>query len=157
MPNGTASRVRAYLDDLDRALSDLPKDRRTEIVRDIRGHIDVALAEQDDPSAADVEQLLDELGTPQEIAEAAYAELPPARAKIAGRDIATIVLLLIGGLVLPFVGWFIGVVLLWTSDGLADQGQADRHTARARWAVRAAALAHPSAGWWSRGTRGRAV
>ena len=34
---------------------------------------------------------------------------------MAGRDIAAIILLLIGGLVLPFVGWFIGVVLLWSS------------------------------------------
>ena len=115
MPNATASRVRTYLDELERALSALPKDRRNEIVRDIRGHIDVALAERGEPSAADVEQLLDELGTPQEIAEAAYAELPPGRTKMAGRDVGTIILLLVGGLLLPFVGWFIGVVMLWTS------------------------------------------
>jgi hypothetical protein len=114
MPNATASRVRTYLDELDRALSHLPKDRRTEIVRDIRSHIDVALAERGEPSAADVEQVLEELGTPQEIAEAAYAELPPPRARIAGRDIATVILLLVGGFVF-LIGWVVGAVLLWTS------------------------------------------
>ena len=84
-------------------------------MRDIRGHIDVALADRGEPSAADVEQVLEELGTPQEIAEAAYAEQPPGRTRMAGRDVVTVILLLIGGIVLPFVGWVIGVVLLWTS------------------------------------------
>jgi hypothetical protein len=115
MPNATASRIRAYLDDLDRALSDLPKDRRTEILRDIRGHIDVALSERDNPSSAEVEQLLEELGTPAEIAEAAYAEQPPAAPQISGRDLFAVIALLIGGFVFC-VGWFVGAVMLWTSN-----------------------------------------
>jgi uncharacterized membrane protein len=115
MPNATGTRVRSYLDELERALRDLPKDRRQEIVRDIRGHIDVALADLGEPSDADIEQVLDGLGTPQEIAEAAFAEQPPARPRMAVRDVATVILLLIGGIVLPFFGWVIGLVLLWSS------------------------------------------
>lgn len=115
MTNATTSRVRTYLDELDRALSGLPRDRRTEIVRDIRSHIDVALADRGEPSAADVEQVLEELGTPQEIAEAAYAEQPLGRPRMAGRDVFTVIALLIGGIVVPFIGWVIGVVLLWVS------------------------------------------
>jgi uncharacterized membrane protein len=115
MPYATSTRVRSYLDELDRALSELPRERRQEIVRDIRGHIDVAVAELGTPSDADIEQILDGLGTPQEIAEAAYEEQPPAAARMAFRDVATVILLLIGGIVLPFFGWVIGLVLLWSS------------------------------------------
>jgi uncharacterized membrane protein len=137
MADVTTTRVQAYLDELDRALSELPRGRREEIVRDIRGHIEVALADLDNPSDAAVEQVLDSLGTPAEIAEAAYlAEadgIPDAayapetkyapetayeqrpRPRMATRDVATVVLLLIGGIVLPVVGWVIGLVLLWSS------------------------------------------
>ena len=107
--------VKAYMAELERALRDLPRDRRTEVTRDIRAHIDGALAGSD-ASPALVATVLDSLGTPQEIADASYAEMPPARRQLAGRDIAAVVLLLVGGLIVPFVGWFVGVILLWTSD-----------------------------------------
>jgi hypothetical protein len=116
MPNITTSRVRDYLNDLDRALRDLPRDRRHEIVADIRSHIDSALADIPMPSPAAVDQILDHLGTPDTIAAAAFAEMPPTKTRIALRDVTTIVLLLIGGLVLPVIGWLIGAVMLWTSS-----------------------------------------
>ena len=67
------------------------------------------------PSPAAVEQILDHLGTPDTIAAAALAEMPPTRPRIALRDVITIVLLLIGGIVFPVIGWLIGAVMLWTS------------------------------------------
>jgi uncharacterized membrane protein len=115
MSSATVTRVRSYLDQLDRALRDLPRDRRLEIVRDIQWHIDGAIAALEEPSGAAIEQILDGLGTPEDIARAAYEEQPPVRARMATRDLAAVILLLVGGLVLPLVGWVIGVVLLWSS------------------------------------------
>lgn len=115
MPNLTTPTVRDYLHDLNRALRDLPRARRTEIVRDISAHIDAALADPAEQSQGTTATILDHLGTPAEVADAARAELPPLPARMAGRDIATIVLLLIGGIVIPVLGWLIGAVLLWTS------------------------------------------
>ncbi|TWP36049.1 HAAS signaling domain-containing protein [Leekyejoonella antrihumi] len=115
MSNLTAPSVHHYLDELDRALHDLPRARRREILRDISAHIDAALADAPEQSPAVIATILDHLGTPTEIAEAARAELPPDRSRIAARDVIAIVLLLVGGVVVPFVGWLVGVVLLWTS------------------------------------------
>lgn len=121
------ARVRAYLDELDRQLRGLPRERRREIVRDIAAHIDaelalagrsagvgVSLAKPSGPGADLIGDVLDRLGPPAEIAQAARAESPAVRARIAGRDIAAIVLLLLGGFAFA-IGWVVGVVLLWTS------------------------------------------
>lgn len=115
MTNRTAPSVRSYLDELDRALSDLPPGRRQEIIGDIRTHIDAALAAAPEQTPAVIANILDHLGTPAEIAEAARAELPPARPRIAARDVIAIVLLLVGGIIVPFAGWVAGVVMLWIS------------------------------------------
>lgn len=115
MTNQTTPSMDSYLNELDQALRDLPRGRRQEIVRDIRTHIDAALADAPGQTPTEIATILDQLGTPAEIAEAARAELPPVRSRIAGRDVVAIVLLLIGGIAVPFLGWIVGVVLLWTS------------------------------------------
>lgn len=115
MSNLTTPSARSYLQELNRALRDLPRARRREITRDIRAHIDAALADAPDQSPAMLATILDHLGTPVEIAEATRAELPPVQPRIAARDVTAIVLLLIGGIVVPFLGWLVGAVLLWTS------------------------------------------
>lgn len=56
--------------------------------------------------------MLDGLGEPEEIAAAAGGGV---RAGAGGHQIAAVVLLLAGGFVF-FIGWFAGLVLLWTSD-----------------------------------------
>lgn len=116
MTNLTTPTVRGYLADLNRVLRDVPHGRREEVTRDIRAHIDSALVDTGDQSPAMVASILDQLGPPEEIAAAARAELPMVEPRMATRDVATIVLLLVGGFVLPFIGWAIGVVLLWTSE-----------------------------------------
>lgn len=116
MANLTIPTVPGYLDELGRSLRDLPRARQKKVIRDIRAHIDAALVDAGDPSPAEIASILDHLGAPDEIAAAALADLPPVPPRIATRDVITIVLLLIGGVVLPVVGWIVGVVFLWSSN-----------------------------------------
>lgn len=115
MPNLTTPSVQSYLDELDQALRDVPYGRRQEITRDIRAHIDAGLADAPQQTPTVIATLLDQLGTPAEIAEAAREELPPVRPRIAARDVFAMVLLLIGGFIVPLLGWILGAAMLWTS------------------------------------------
>ena len=114
--------VERYLKNLDVELVGLPHDRRREIVDEIAGHIGEARAGLGHETEADVRNILDELGDPAEIAEDARErfeiEPPPPieRFRSGWLEIAALILLLIGGLVIPFIGWAIGVVLLWMSN-----------------------------------------
>ena len=113
MSSTDVPQVKAYLAELERALDALPRDRRVEVLRDIRAHIGGALADSE-TSTARVASVLDSLGTPQEIADAAYEEMPPEPTRMAGRDISAVILVLVGGF-LWGIGWLVGVILLWTS------------------------------------------
>jgi hypothetical protein len=97
MASDTDKLVADYLGRLDRELRDLPRTRRRELVEEISGHIAEARAD------------------PEEIAAEARGrvEVEPRGSAL---DIVALVLLLIGGVVLPVVGWVIGVVLLWISE-----------------------------------------
>jgi uncharacterized membrane protein len=117
-----------YLGRLEAAARGLPADRRAELVAEIREHIDTVLAQSPDRTEATVRTILDRLGSPEEIVQEAGVGLPetsPVRAATVGQasprtragafEIATVILLLIGGVVLPVLGWLVGVVLLWAS------------------------------------------
>jgi uncharacterized membrane protein len=114
--------VERYLKHLDVELDDLPRDRRREIVDEIAGHIAEARVGLEDETEADVRNILEGLGDPADIAEDARerfdVRLPqPAPAfKPGWIEIAALVLLLAGALILPVFGWVIGVVLLWVSN-----------------------------------------
>lgn len=104
--------VRGYLRDLRLELQALPRGRREELLSEIRQHIEESLGES--PTRADVRNVLEDLGDPSEIASEEFG----GRGRIARRpwvEIVTIPLLLIGGVVVPVVGWIVGLVLLWTS------------------------------------------
>ncbi len=88
--------IRAYLKRLNEELADLPSARRREIVDEISEHIDEARA-SGAADEASVRSLLDRLGDPADIAA-------DARERFG-----------VGGLVLPVLGWFVGVALLWAS------------------------------------------
>jgi HAAS len=111
-----------YLKHLEVELDDLPRDRRSEIVDEIAGHIAEARAGLEHETEADVRNILEGLGDPADIAEDArerFEVQPPAPAspyKPGWMEVGALVLLLVGGVVLPFVGWFIGVILLWLSN-----------------------------------------
>jgi uncharacterized membrane protein len=113
--------VERYLKHLEVELDDLPRDRRREIVDEISGHIAEARADLQPETEAGVRNILEGLGDPAEIATDARErfEVSPreeSRRKEPGwQEIAALIMLLVGGLVLPIVGWVVGVVLLWTS------------------------------------------
>jgi hypothetical protein len=101
-----------YLERLRRAARGLPPGRRRELLAEIEGHLSEAI----DPSAAEAQALtvLDRLGDPEAIIAAETAqpdELPNRRGT---KEWAAIVLLLLGGFIVG-VGWFAGLILLWTS------------------------------------------
>jgi uncharacterized membrane protein len=124
--------VEEYLRELRDAARGLPADRRNELTEEITAHI--AEARQSDGSPMAVRNILDRLGDPADIVRAAADTPPgspawsgapgsgaghPAAAAQPGRagalELAAVLFLLLGGIVIPVVGWFIGVVLLWVS------------------------------------------
>ena len=105
-----------YLKRLNRELAGVPRARRTEIVEEITEHIAEARAGLEDEREAEIRTLLDRLGDPAEIAAEARPRAGVQPRRNNGLDILALVLLLIGGLVLPVIGWLIGVVLLWVSS-----------------------------------------
>ena len=115
--------VRAYLDRLDVATAHLPADERVDISEGIRSHLIAALGEAH--TEADVRTVLDQLGDPEEIvgsppaAAPAPVWVPPARpprtSARGGLEIAAVIFLMAGAIIVPFIGWFVGVVLLWVS------------------------------------------
>jgi hypothetical protein len=74
--------------------------RRMELVAEIRGHIETALQEEQAAGEAAVRNVLDRLGPPEEIVEAAEP-LSPLGERRAG--VLEIVALL--ALIAPFIGW----------------------------------------------------
>jgi hypothetical protein len=101
-----------YLQRLRRAGRVLEPGRLRELLAEIEAHLSEAI----DPSASDAQALavLDKLGEPDAIiaAETPRPDEPPNRPAI--RNWATIILLLLGGFIFG-VGWFAGLILLWTS------------------------------------------
>jgi hypothetical protein len=116
-----------YLDRLRRASADLPAGSRAELMQDIGAH----LAEKVDAGAGEVQarRVLDELGTPEEIAAAAAVQSGARSSASAGGgfayDLATVLVLFLGGFVVPVLGWIAGVVMLWSGP---------RWDARHKWA-----------------------
>jgi uncharacterized membrane protein len=101
-----------YLERLRRAGRGLQPGRLRELLAEIEGHLSEAI----DPTASDAQVLtvLDKLGDPGAIiaAETLHPdELPDRRGT---REWAAIVLLLLGGFIVG-LGWFAGLILLWSS------------------------------------------
>lgn len=119
--------VSDYLRHLEAAASELPADRRRELLEEITTHIaEARSASSGQPGG--VRAILDQLGAPEEIVRAdGIGAAASARSAMPGQlgtlEIIAIVLLLIGGVVLPVIGWAAGVVLLWLSPrwGLRDK------------------------------------
>jgi uncharacterized membrane protein len=117
----THPRVAGYLAAVERALGDLPRERREEIVGGLREHVDAALAGA--PEDVAVRAVLDRLGTPEAIAAEARDRfgLPPRRRRCVP-EIVGVFMLGMGSLALPAIGWAIGIVVVWASD-LFSRGQ----------------------------------
>lgn len=118
----TDTLVQDYLARLRQAADRLPPERSAELVAEIREHIDAAVAAGEAGTEAELRDLLDRLGDPEEIVAAAAddepagAPLPAARYRRPGigLEIAAVALMTLGSLILV-VGWAVGAILLWTS------------------------------------------
>jgi hypothetical protein len=103
-----------YLQELEDELRDLPASRRQELLDEVGEHIAAARAELDPETEAGVRTLLGRLGDPADIAAEARQRSgvpsPPTRPATPRLEIAALVLL-----VIPFLGWVVGVVLVWLS------------------------------------------
>jgi hypothetical protein len=102
--------ARDYLKRLKKAAAILPRARRNELIAEIESHLSEALP----AGASETEALnaLERLGEPEEIVAEAGTGQEPVRAGL--NEWLAISLLLAGGF-LFVVGWFVGVVLLWSS------------------------------------------
>jgi hypothetical protein len=111
--------VADYLKQLDRELTGFPRVRRRELLEEISGHIAEARTDLEPENEAAVRTLLDRLGDPADIAAEArersdYDAVSVSR-RTSGWDVVALILLFIGGVIIPVLGWFVGVVLLWAS------------------------------------------
>ena len=108
--------VGSYLERLERALGDLSSERRREIMGEIEAHINEELSQMgSDPSDVQIINLLERLGEPEFIASEAGVPSRTKKVAAGALEIAALVLLLIGAVLVPIVGWIAGVVLLWVS------------------------------------------
>jgi hypothetical protein len=105
-----------YMKHLRIELADLPRARQRELEQEIAEHIAAARAELPNESEAEIRNMLDRIGDPEEIAAEAHDRFGVERKRSGALEVITLVLLLVGGIVLPAIGWLVGVVLLWTSE-----------------------------------------
>jgi hypothetical protein len=100
-----------YLRRLARAAQVLPRPERDELLGQIRSHLEAGLSAN--ATEADVRNLLDELGSPDEIVAAARPGQQPVAVRRGPREIFALLLLVTG--FPPILGWLVGVgLLLWS-------------------------------------------
>jgi hypothetical protein len=104
--------VKDYLQRLDRALAHAPVAAATELHDQITSHLDEALTP--DAAESEIRAALLQLGAPEELA----SEVAPPREAVRRPrwvDLAALLLISIGSLVLPVIGWLAGALLLASS------------------------------------------
>ena len=116
MSRTTDELVSEYLGDLRAELGALPRSARQEVLDEIATHIAEARANLAVDSEVEVRALLDRVGEPADIAAEARERFGVKPRERTWREVAALVLLPIGGVVIPGVGWIVGVILLWASD-----------------------------------------
>ena len=103
-----------YLRDLEAELRDLPAPRQREILDEVGEHIAAARAAQDTQSEAAIRTMLERLGDPADIAAEARerfgVQAEPTKPATPWLEVITLV-----ALVVPFLGWLVGAVLVWLS------------------------------------------
>lgn len=132
--------VSDYLATLEASASGLDLERRTELVAEVREHIDLALAEAGAADDATVRVVLDRLGAPDEIVAAETGVRPPSPADAAmtsdqqqligllplGVETRALLWLTVGAAVLPWIGPVLG---LWTAASSTRWTLAQKRTA----------------------------
>ncbi|GIF96778.1 HAAS signaling domain-containing protein [Catellatospora citrea] len=106
-----------YLQQVREATVKLSPGPRAELLTQLEDHIRDARHELNDDDVDGTRAILRSLGTPAQIAAAAFNEPdanPSERTDTGKRyDLATVLLLSVGALCLPVVGWVAGVFMLW--------------------------------------------
>jgi hypothetical protein len=108
--------VDEYLRRLEAAAAHWQQSRRAELVAEIREHIDAALRQEEGFGEAAVRNVLERLGEPEEIVEAAE---PPAAEAPGGRRAGALEIIALLALLVPFIGWLVGIVLVFVSEAWA--------------------------------------
>lgn len=126
----TDALVRDYIARLEAAAVRLPAGRRAELVDEVRGHIEAAIAAEPTSGEAAVRNVLDRLGKPEVIVG---AEIPPGDASFAAAttdmsptvtaerpgigplEVVAVLLVTVGAFFVPIIGPAIGIVLVWMS------------------------------------------
>jgi hypothetical protein len=109
MPTAADDLVARYLAQLQDELRNVPGRVRERVVREIAIRI---AAERE--SGRDTRAVLEEVGDPLDIA-AGVRERHGVLERSGWREIAAVVLLPFGGVVIPVGGWFVGLYFLWSS------------------------------------------
>lgn len=118
--------VSEYLGRLEAAAQPLPTDRRSELVAEVHDHIESALSEAEARDEVAARNVLERLGPPEEIVAAETGEGgapgPEPQVEIVERsgwgatELAAILFLTVGAVLLPIIGPIIGIVLVWASS-----------------------------------------
>jgi hypothetical protein len=130
--------VNDYIGRLNAAAASLPPSRRAELAGEVRQHIEMALAEAGARDEVTVRNVLDRLGPPDEIVDAERQvdgpppgwTLAPVQASAAARspwgavEIAAVLLLTVGAILLPIIGPLLGLVFVWMSAQWTNQQKA---------------------------------
>jgi uncharacterized membrane protein len=116
-----------YLNDLEAELHGLSANRRRELLDEVGEHIAAARAALDPETEAGIRTVLERLGDPADIAAEARerfgVQAKPARPTIPWLEVATLAILVLVpvtiwlgiAMVIPLLGWLVGLALLWRS------------------------------------------
>jgi uncharacterized membrane protein len=108
--------VSDYLENLNADLRGLPTGARREVIAEIEEHIEVSRAEVQADDEAALRELLERIGDPDEIAADARERFGVRPARRTWVEVLALVLLPVGGVIIPVFGWVVGVILLWISE-----------------------------------------
>ncbi|TBN57207.1 hypothetical protein EYE40_07235 [Glaciihabitans arcticus] len=103
----TDTKVTDYLLELSEALADVPRDTRREILAGVREELEGL-------KPAEAAERIRALGDPQFIAAGAREDVvaPP---EPQWRSVVAALLVMLGGVLVPFAGWIAGIAIMWTS------------------------------------------
>ena len=104
----TATIVTDYLLELSDALADVPRETRVAILAGVREELEGL---EGDEAAARIRSI----GDPAFIAAGAREDVPTPPSEPRWIVIVAALLIMVGGVIVPFVGWLAGVVLMWVS------------------------------------------
>jgi uncharacterized membrane protein len=116
-----------YLKDLEAELRGLPANRRRELLDEVGEHITAARATMDTETEAAIRSVLERLGDPADIAAEARErfgiQAEPTKPTIPWLEVLTLAIFVLVPLLfwlgmsmlVPFLGWLVGLVLLWRS------------------------------------------